>query len=160
MSGLFNRKRGQKVGQLTYPRHYIETAEKAPDSRRELTLLRAFTDGSLITLIYRWEAELSWDEADRLDTRARAYITCAVYDVVVAVGLKCTPGPNHGIRPTWRIGKDSFPLTLVDAGFDVSDRTCFMRIGPPAILMGQPHVIGHAEKLVTGFESEFSKLTA
>jgi tetratricopeptide (TPR) repeat protein len=156
--GLSDNREGG-ITQLTHPKHYEVTAWAAPGERRQLSLVRAATDGALVTLVYRWGSELSSQEADRLDTRARAFVACAIYDAAIAAGLQCDPGPTHGSRPAWRILGETTPVSLIGAGFDVADRTCFMRVGPVAVSRGQSPVLRCAAALVDGFESTFSSMT-
>ncbi len=156
--GLSDNREGG-ISQLTHPKHYEVTTWAAPGERRQLSLVRAATDGALVTLVYRWGSELSSQEADRLDTRARAFVACAIYDAAIAAGLQCDPGPPHGSRPAWRILGETTPVSLVGAGFDVADRTCFMRVGPVAVSRGQSPVLRCAAALVDGFEGTFSSMT-
>lgn len=143
---------------LTYPKHYNQTVRQALGEKRELTLIHATAEGPFVNLVYRWEGELSYDEADRLDTRARAYIACAIYDAARTDGLFCLPGPPHGQRPTWCVEGERMPISLVSAGFDVSDKTCFMQIGP-GILMEPQGGGSHCRRLIEGFQSRFDKIS-
>jgi len=110
-----------KPPHLTYPEHYEETCLHAPGGKADLKLIHAAAEGPFITLVYQWKGNLSRAEADDLDTRARAYIACAIYDAAATAGLSCQPGPPHGQRPSWHITGERMPISLVNAGFDVSD---------------------------------------
>jgi hypothetical protein len=124
----------------------------------ELTLVHASAQGPFVNLIYRWSGSLSETEADKLDTRARAYIACAIYDAATTAGLACEPGPPHGQRPSWLIMGTRIPTALVNAGFDVSDSTCFMQVGPGIMMMGQRGEASHSQKLISGFQAQFRKI--
>jgi len=144
---------------LTYPQHYDHKARQAPDRMRELALIHAAIEGPFVNLVYRWKAELSNEEADKLDTRARSYIACAIFDAATTAGLRCQPGPPHGERPSWYIGGEKMPVSLVNAGFDVSDKTCFMQVGPGMLIMAAPQKGGrHCKKLIEGFQAQFCKI--
>jgi len=149
-----------KPAPLTYPRHYDETALRAPGERSDLSLIHAVTDGASVSLAYRWVADLSAQEADRLDTRARAHVACAIYDAAISAGLGCEPGPPHGSRPSWLIPGEAAPISLVFAGFDVAEKTCFMEIGAVHTIGGERPVIRCAAALVAGFERRFGGITA
>ncbi|MHB9024168.1 MAG: hypothetical protein ACYC7E_08325 [Armatimonadota bacterium] len=144
---------------LTYPEHYEQTFLQAPDTKQRLTLIHSEADGPGIVLVYKWMAELSPEEADRLDTRARAYITCAIYDAATTAGLSCQPGPPHFQRPAWRFPGERVPVSLIYAGFDVSDKTCFMQIGSSMMMVKGPSDGGrYAKQLVRGFRAQFSEI--
>lgn len=143
--------------QLTYPRHYKQTSRQAPGKKCDMLLVHADIDGPVLTLVYQWSANLSYDEADRLDTRARAYIACAIFDAAIAARLFCRPGPPHGRRPSWYIAGEEMPVTLVDAGFDVSNKTCFMHIGAGIMRLRVPQS-GNLIPLISGFQTRFSQI--
>jgi len=123
-----------------------------------MSLIHAAMDGPFVTLVYRWEPDLSRGEADRLDTRARAYIACAIYDAAITAGLSCKPGPPHGRRSAWHVGGDRTPISLVNASFDVSDKTCLMQIGAGMMVRGTPTSVRQGEKLISGFQAQFSQI--
>ena len=83
-----------------------------------------------MNFVYQWHDELTHPQADNLDTRLRAYITCAIYDFAVAAGLGCLPGPLHGQRPSWQIAGHSGYTSLIGAGFDTDEKICWLQIGP------------------------------
>jgi hypothetical protein len=147
-----------KKRNLTYPRHYEETVRQAFGEKCELTLIHADVRGPHFNLVYQWESELSYEEADRLDSRARAYISCAIYDAATAVGLSCQPDLPHGQRPSWCI-EDERMITLVNAGFDVSNKTCFMQIGPGIFRTKESLMAkGYCKGLIEGFQTLFRKI--
>jgi len=157
---VFSNSTGESIPpHLTYPEHYEQTSDQAQGRKQRLTLIRSVVDGPGVTLVYIWTADLSHEEADRLDTRARAYIACAIFDAATTAGLTCQPGPPHGQRPAWQFPKDRLPVSLINAGFDVSEKTCFMQIGPGMMMVRESSGDGEcAKKLVTGFRAQFSEI--
>ena len=159
MLNFFRRTPKPRSPHLTHPQHYNQTARQAPGEKCELALIHAAVEGPFVNLVYQWKAELSDDEADKLDTRARAYIACAIYDAAMTAGLSCRPGPPHGQRPSWHIGGERTPISLVNAGFDVSDKTCFMQVGPGMLMMAGPQGGGRSSKrLIAGFQAQFREI--
>lgn len=160
MSKGFRRILKPRAPYLTYPQHYDQTVREAPGEKCGLTLVHAGVEGPFVNLVYQWNAELSDDEADRLDTRARAYIACAISDAATTAGLACQPGPPHGQRPSWYVGGESMPISLVNAGLDVSDKTCFMQIGSGMLIMRSPKGSEcHCKRLVAGFQAQFREIS-
>lgn len=159
MFNWFRKSPELKPPYLTYPQHYEQTARQAPGNKCDLYLIHSAVDGPMVNLVYQWKPLLSDDEADRLDTRARAYIACAIYDAAITAGLSCQPGAPHGQRPSWHIGGERMSISLVNAGFDVSDKTCFMQIGPGMLMMGgQQPSGGYNKRLLTGFQAQFREI--
>lgn len=148
-----------KAPYLTYPEHYEQTLRQAQGVKQRLSLINAELDGTVVAMTYRWTAELSHEEADRLDTRARAYVTCAIYDAATTAGIACQPGPPHGQRPSWILGSERMPISLINAGFDLAEKTCFMHIGQGLMVISGPSGGGrYAKKLVAGFRTQFAKI--
>ncbi len=141
---------------LKYPDHYNKTARMAPGDKFDMALVHTAVAGPFVTLVYRWVGDLYHAVADRLDSRARAYIACAIYDAAIAAGIACEHGPPHGNRPSWLLAGASVPVALVKAGFDVSARTCFMNIGPCIVTSAYSQFPGgQPNKLISGFRSHF-----
>lgn len=161
LATVFDRLRGGPKPRLTYPKHYNEIFRQAQGKKCELKLIHADVEGRYVSLAYQWEAELSYEEADKLDSRARAYIACAIYDAAIVASLFCLPDSPHGIRPSWCIeGKRM--ITLVNAGFDFSNKTCFMQIGPGIASLKnydleKENIIN--EGLIIGFKYKFYSIT-
>lgn len=158
---------GTKSSHLMYPEHYHETCRQASGKICELSLLHATVDDGpvpglghqIVTLVYEWSANLSYEHADRLDTRARAFIACAIFDAATTAGLSCEAGPLWGKRPSWIIAGERTPVSLVKAGFDVANKTCFMQIGACITSPHGPRSSGqYAEQLILGFQSQFSRI--
>lgn len=145
---------------LTHPEHYERTSRQAQGDKQRLTLIQVEAEGMGVALVYRWTAELSDDEANNLDTRARAYIACAIYDAATIAGLSCQPGPSHGQRPTWLFPGEYMPVSLINAGFDVLDKTCFMQIGHGMMRTKGPFFGDgvYAKQLATSFRMQFSEI--
>ncbi len=144
---------------LTYPQHYEQTSRKALGDKCHLKLVQTSAEGGLVALVYRWSASLSEDEADRLDTRARAFIACAIYDAATAAGLACQVGPPHGQRPSWRIEGERTPVSLVNAGFDIADKNCYMQIGVGMVGLDRGRIGGnHWKILESGFMKRFGEI--
>ena len=146
---------------LTHPAHYKQTAKAAAGPTHVLSLLEAGTDGQCALLKYHWNDHLSESDADNLDTRARSFIACAIYDAAVAVGMPCTPGPAHGIRPSWHIATGHPPASLVSGSFDQQNQTCHYTLGP-VLMGGNPASLSLgvvAEILARGFAERFRKIT-
>ena len=158
MLNWFRKKPQPRAPFLTHSQHYDETARQAPGSKCELTLVHVGVEGPFLNLVYQWHDNLSDQEADRLDTRARAYIACAIFDAAETANLSCDPGPPHGQRPSWRICGARTPISLVNAGFDVSDKTCFMQVGPGMVAMTARQQGENLSKLAAGFQSQFSRI--
>lgn len=154
----FRQKPQPRAALLTHSQHYDETALRAKGEKQELTLARIGTEGPFLNLVYRWTCQLSDEEADNLDTRARAYVVCAIYDAARTAGLSCDRGPLHGQRHSWLIGGERTPISLVNAGFDVSEKTCFMQVGPGMLVLSASAGGKHLQKLATGFQSQFSRV--
>jgi hypothetical protein len=158
MFNWFKRSPQPKEAFLTYPQHYDETTRRAGGDKCELALVHVEAEGPFLNLVYQWADSLSEQEADNLDTRARAYVACAIYDAAKMAGLSCESGPPHGQRPSWLFGGGRTPISLVNAGFDVSDRTCFMQVGPGMIAMAARQEGEHLVKLAAGFQAQFSRI--
>lgn len=143
---------------LTYAEHYEFTCRQGVGEKRWLSLIQAEADGNIVSLVYRWNAALSSEEADALDTRARGYIACAIYDAALTAGLTCQSGPPHGQRPSWLFPGERIPVSLINAGYDLTEKTCFMQIGP-GMMMGGPSSSGNfAKRLVAGFRAQFREI--
>ena len=160
MFNWFKRSPQPKPDSLTYPDHYMQTVHYIGGEKCELTLVHVGTEGPFVNLAYQWEESLSDQEADKVDTRARAYITCAIYDAAITARLSCKPGPLHGQRPSWYIGEEKMPISLVSAGFEVSDKTCWMLVGPGIghgrLLMSTAGT--ETKKLASGFQASFANI--
>ncbi len=144
---------------LTHPRHYEQVSRRAPGEKCPLKLIRTSSEGGLVELVYRWGLPLSDNEADALDTRLRAYIACAIYDAATAAGLSCQAGAPLGQRPAWHMEGEPIPVSLVNAGFDVTDKTCFVQIGAGMVNPARGRIGGrHWKKLESGFKTLFSEL--
>jgi hypothetical protein len=51
------------------------------------------------------------------------------------------------------------PVSLINAGFDLSDKTCFMQIGAGMMMLAGPQSGGrYAKKLISGFQAQFSQI--
>lgn len=139
--------------------HYSRTTQTAGGEPHQLTLDEVSVEGPVVVLVYRWDEDLSYQEADRLDTRARAYASCAIRDAAIGAGLSCEAGPPHGQRPSWRIA-GGIPISLMAAGFDVGEKICWMRVGPTlgigVMASGSESV---AAGLAKGFRSHFKQIT-
>lgn len=148
------------ASQLTHPDHYEKTMQKAPGKKCRLRLIHADAESARVTLVYKWDMDLDSDEADKVDTRARAYVACAIYDAARRAGLMCQPGPLHGQRPAWLFAGENIPVSLVKADFDVSDKTCFMQVGSVMVRLDEQHQSSpsYGKKLIAGFRSQFSEI--
>ena len=149
----------QRPPHLTFHEQYEQTCLCAPGGKCAIKLIDATLEGPGVSLVYQWSAVLSDEEADRLDTRARAYIACAIYDAASTARLISQPGPLHGQRPSWRFPGEHTYVSLIHAGFDVTDKTCFMHIGPGMITGGEPsRAAGYGKQLVAGFRAQFGDI--
>jgi hypothetical protein len=154
---LFNKWLGDQ--KISYMNHYHDECKTVGGDPCEVTLGQVFTDGRFIDLIYHWHKELSHQEADKLDSRLRAFIVCAVYDAAIKAGLRCTKGPPHGRRPSWFIDGIPVAFGLQSAGFDVSEKWCGLKLGP--LLLG-PGIDTNSEivsVLAESFRQHFRKFT-
>jgi len=147
--------------QATHTEHYDRVKRSAPGGPCRLTLVQADTEGPYVSLAYQWHDALTDDEADKLDTRVRAYITCAIYDAAVAAGLSCQPGPPHGQRPSWLLGSRKGPTSLAQAGFDTTKKVCWLSVGPGMMILGGGlSDDGVASKLARAFQRHFAEINA
>jgi tetratricopeptide (TPR) repeat protein len=149
---------------LTYPQHYEQESERAPGERRNLRLIdSSVEDGkhvTLVRLVYQWDRTMSYQEASRLNLRARAYIACAIYDAAISAGLFCQASErSHGRRPSWLIEGERIPISLTNAVFSFLDSTILTEIGPSLVKIGTPQGgRTHWTKLLTGFKAQFSNI--
>lgn len=150
----------EKLPKVTHAEHYMQAKLGAPGDPQLLTLVRSGTEGPFVTLTYQWQNELSYAQADNLDTRVRAYITCAIYDAAVAAGLKCKPGPPHGRRPSWLIAGRRGYTSLAGAGFDAGEKVCWLQIGPGMLsrddFSSEDQV---AQRLAHSFQKQFAQIS-
>ena len=168
---------------IAFPSHYLQTAKRAPGPPCELTLAGTREEGSWFRLAYVWTDNLDHQEADRLDSRVRAFIACAIPDAAGAASLACQGGPPHGQRPAWFVEGGPIPVSLVHGSFDVDRKTCYVTVGPidsPAPMLDSRGVpvldsrglpvldpVGRGEtdaqgeiavRLAAGFQSRFSQI--
>ena len=150
---------------LTYPQFYNEESQLQPGKKRHLKLIdSSVPDSPYLThliLLYQWEENLPDEETKNLALRAIAYVSCAIYDVAVYVGLFCQPSqiPN-GRRPAWILEGERAPVSLILSDIDQSDRTCQMTIGTMLTVFGKPPSDRTRwEKLHAGFKARFSEIT-
>ena len=144
----------------THIEHYERVKRSAGGAPRRLSLIEARTEGQYVTLVYQWKEQVTDEEADRIDTRVRAYMTCAIYDAAIAVGLSCHEGPPHGQRPAWIIEGSRSPTTLAQAGFDTTKRICWLQIGPGFLILDQARETDPlAQKLARAFKRHFAEIT-
>jgi tetratricopeptide (TPR) repeat protein len=150
---------------LRYSWHYEQESEQVPGNKCNLRLIdSSLEDGpcvTLIKLVYQWDTALSYEEALRLDLRARAYIACAIYDAAISAGFFCQASEiPHGRRPSWLIEGERIPISLINALSEFSDRICLMEIGPVFIKIGTPQGSGtYWTKLLEGFKNRFSDIS-
>jgi hypothetical protein len=155
-------KRRTLSGPVRSPRkdHYERTVQNVGGEPRQLTLSDVDVEGAVVALVYRWSDDLNYEEADRLDTRARAYVSCAIPDAAIGAGLSFEAGPPHGQRPSWKIAGGSVPISLMAAGFDVREKCCWMHVGPTMGVSGKPSGRDSVAKgLASGFQSRVGQIT-
>lgn len=146
--------------QPKHPEHYEIMSNTTAGSKHELVLQQAAAVGPVVSLSYKWNEDIDHQEADNLDSRARAFIACAVYDAATRAGLSCRIGPPFGKRPSWLIANEQIPYSLIQAGFDTDEKVCWMHVGPIMVKGGMP--MGReltAGKLAEGFASWFCQIT-
>lgn len=154
-------KRGKRSGAIDRAQwdHYNRTTQTVGGEPHQLTLDEVSVEDPVVILVYRWDEDLSYQEADRLDTRARAYVSCAIRDAAIGVGLSCEAGPPHGQRPSWKIAGEGVPISLMAAGFDVGEKVCWMHVGPVIGIRGRPSKNeSMAAGLAKGFQSHFEQI--
>lgn len=130
---------------LTFPEHYLQVLEKNQGPIQELFLEETEVEGSFLHLKYTWHDKLTHAQADRIDTRLRAYIACAIFDACHGL-LSCRPGPSHGSRPSWYIEDCPIPFSLVQASFSVAAKSLYQTVGPVAFVR-----VNYAETMATCF---------
>lgn len=139
--------------------HY-KTTQKVGGAPHQLTLSEVSQEGPIVALVYRWDGDLSYEEADKLDTRARAFVSCAIRDAAIGARLSCEAGPPHGQRPSWKIAGQGVPISLVTAGFDIEEKVCWMQVGPIIGIGGRPSGSESvAAELARGFQAKFQRIT-
>lgn len=143
---------------LTHPEHYLQTLLKNPGPLQELTLVSMEVQGPFLNLEYAWQEDLSYAEADVVDTRLRAYIACAIFDACQASKIGCEVGPPYG-RPSWLLEGFPIPCSLVEASFSTEDKRLYQTVGP---IMMHPALFGQKNNqivgLAKGFRIKFSAL--
>jgi len=110
------RDQADKPPQLTYPQFYEQESRLQAGNPCSLHLDYAvipdFPYFMHLILLYRWEADLPDQEAQKLAQRAIAYVSCAIYDAAQAAGLSCWPSPiPNGRRPAccWKARGHRYP---------------------------------------------------
>lgn len=144
---------------ISHPGHYKTTARTAQGGPDELTLAETDVTGPFVTLVYAWASELCDAEADRLDSRVRAFVACAIHDAAKAAGVASASGPAYGQRPSWILGESRMPVSVVDAGFDTDQKVCYVKVGPVMTAGGALDTHDpHAQRLLSGFQLRFSRI--
>jgi len=114
--------------------HYDEECRSVGGARCKVSLVEAVPFMSSVGLVYRWHERLSHSEADKLDSRLRAYIACVIGKAAENAELDVEPGPAHGRRPSWVILQPSsdkrVAYGLQQGSFDVGKQVCEMTVGP------------------------------
>lgn len=130
---------------LSFPEHYLQVLERNQGPIQDLLLEETEVDGPFLHLRYTWHDELTHAQADRIDTRLRAYIACAIPDACHGL-LICHPGPPHGSRPSWYVENCPIPFSLVQARFSVAEKSLYPTVGP---IIFAP--VNYAETMARGF---------
>lgn len=145
---------------LRYQDHYIDVFSNAGHVFCPLILDQAENEGPCVNLVYHWEIDLTHEEADQLDSRARAFVSCAIYDAAKLDKIKCKRGPLHGRRPSWLFKDVIVPISLMSAGFDYDAKKCWMTVGPIYAIRGVlPGYVSIAWQLARAFKTYFSEIT-
>ena len=163
MSRFFSLFRGSKSEPLTTPTqadHYFEELEAVGGQRRELALVSSQIQGPSVSFMYQWSIQLGDQDADRLDSRVRAFAACAIHDAAVAGGCHCDAGPIQGRRPSWIVDNCPVPIGVVEAGFSVENRTCHFTIGPIMLRPDLTNQDSVSRRLARGFRDCFSRIIA
>lgn len=114
--------------------HYKAQQPKASGRTRALYLLEFEAYETGLQIVYQCPKRLTSEEANRLDTRLRAYIACIIPDAASRGSLGARSGPPHGQRPSWVLDGFSVPVGLQQASFDAEKRLFSLRVGP--IMLG------------------------
>ena len=145
-------------------RRYEEESIAVGGEPHRLTLESAEADAIGVTLVYHWYDEIPHTEADRLDSRLRAYIACAIYDAADACHFPSGMGERWGRRPSWVFEGSPEPYSLQQAGFDTDQKVCQLRVGciiramPTIDSDGcRPLVPEHADRPFRRMASTFSR---
>lgn len=101
---------------------------------RKLQLIDTFAQGKYLRVVYHWNKNMSHEKADKLDTKVRQIVAKKIGIAAVLAGLRCEKAANHGIRPAWYLGENTIPFSVIEAGFDNSENTCWATIGPVATI--------------------------
>jgi|GEM_PF-3892290 len=126
-------------------------------------------DGPNIFLEYGWNEHLSDAQADGVDTKARAFLNCAVGTAAELAGLSCGVGPNaHSLGmpngqmnpiPGWYLPQRQQPTYVVNSQFDAATRSVYFTIGTPQVrvdTLGQHDPV--SERLAAAFQQAFSEI--
>ncbi len=156
MSLSYKMMAGEEIG---FMQHYHDEVAAVGGDPCTVTLEHVQAGDRSIELTYRWHEELSFQEADKLDSRLRAFMACAVYDAAVRAGLQCTKGPPHGRRPSWFIKGIPVAFGLQSAGFDADKKWCGLKLGYLLLGPGLDASSKTMKKLAKSFQKHLSELT-
>ncbi|MFM7057227.1 MAG: hypothetical protein ACKO2P_09935 [Planctomycetota bacterium] len=116
-------------------RHYREVLQAVGGPAQCLTLVSSVAHGPNVILVYSWDATLSPEDADRLDTRIRAYLNEAVGIAARKAGLTVQSGSptcsllGISMIPVWLIGGRDQPTFAANSAFSPDLRRVQATIG-------------------------------
>ena len=142
---------------LRCPEHYDRESRMVGGEPRDLELISGSLNEDVVQLTYEWTENVSKVEADRLDSRCRAFICAALWDGARFAGLRCAGGPPHGRRPSWLIEACEVPWGLRRGKFDAAQRVCEMEVGPIRQRIGpmNDELTGISASLYWSFSTRF-----
>ncbi len=123
-------------------RHYQEVATTISGKAQTLHLEKWGVDGPNLVLEYSWNELLSHADADRLDTRARAFLNEATAKAALAANLAVVPGPpTYKLAgswiPSWFIAGRQQATYVQNSQFDPNMRRVRFTIGTPMVTSTQ-----------------------
>ncbi len=144
---------------LRHSEYYSSVAHNTGGTLCRIKLSQAENDDNCVALTYHWTEDLTYEQADKLDSRVRAYMSSVIYDAAKLGGIKCKRGPRHGSRPSWYLQGADVPLSLISAGFEYDEKVCWIIIGPIMAIQGVlPGYVSTAWKLAHSFNANFRQI--
>ncbi|HUT95344.1 MAG TPA: hypothetical protein VMY37_38170 [Thermoguttaceae bacterium] len=150
--------------------HYDSVKKIVGGDDHTLVMVSSSCAGPAVLLVYRWEDEVTEEEASRIHLRARAYVSMAIKEVAAAAGIPCQAGPpqNHTLgipAPAWFLGNRGQPTFLVESNCDFQERMIYLTLGvlilPPMPFSGVTQISDDPTSLAlaAGFARQHKRIT-
>lgn len=128
---------------ITTQRHFLGAQQMVGGPPCVLYLKHIDVEGPNCLLEYQWKEQLDALQADGVDTKARAFLNCAVGAAARVASLSCREGtsehflkmPNGEFNaiPGWYLEDRDQPTYVVNSQFDVAAKSVYFTIGTPQI---------------------------